>query len=170
MQGDVRVDDAYQGGERTGGKAGRGSENKVAFVAAVEMVDGRPQRVRFDPVAGFSFVALAPGAKSAIASGSCVLVDGLLGFDVLERPGYKHMVILASKGKAGTENLNTALSGTHHAFKFTKYAQRYLADAQYRFNRRFDLAAMVPRLAVAGQAPVRKESLRSLLTDEHKQV
>ena len=45
--------------------------------------------------------------------------------------------------------LNTALSGTHHAFKFTKYAQRYLADAQYRFNRRFDLAAMVPRLAVA---------------------
>lgn len=30
LQGSVRVDDAYLGGERTGGKAGRGSENKVA--------------------------------------------------------------------------------------------------------------------------------------------
>ena len=27
--GEVRVDDAYLGGERVGGKAGRGSENKV---------------------------------------------------------------------------------------------------------------------------------------------
>ena len=47
LQGDVRVDYAYLGGERNGGKAGHGSENKVAFVAAVEMVDGRLQRVRF---------------------------------------------------------------------------------------------------------------------------
>lgn len=46
-------------------------------------------------------------------------------------------------------NLKTALSGTHHAFKFAKYARRYLAEVQYRFNRRADMAAMVPRLAVA---------------------
>ncbi|WP_298160031.1 transposase, partial [Ferrovum sp.] len=46
-------------------------------------------------------------------------------------------------------NLKTALSGTYHAFNFRKYAGRYLAESQYRFNRRFDLAAMVPRLAVA---------------------
>jgi transposase-like protein len=161
LEGDIRVDDAYLGGELAGGKAGRGSQNKVAFVAAVEMRDGRPQRVRFDPVAGFSFAALAPWAKSAIAPGSCVTSDGLLGFEVLERLGFKHQVVLAPKGKAGTEiepfkwlnvvlgNLKTALSGTHHAFKFAKYAQRYLADAQYRFNRRSDLAAMVPRLVVA---------------------
>jgi hypothetical protein len=30
-----------------------------------------------------------------------------------------------------------------------KYAQRYLADFQYRINRRFDLKAMIPRLAFA---------------------
>lgn len=87
--------------------------------------------------------------------------DGLLGFEVLERLGYTHKVVIASRGKAGTEiepfrwlnvvlgNLKTALAGTHHAFKFAKYARRYLAEVQYRFNRRFDLAAMVPRLAVA---------------------
>jgi ribosomal protein L37AE/L43A len=37
LQGDISVDDAYLGGERTGGGPGRGSSNKVAFVAAVEM-------------------------------------------------------------------------------------------------------------------------------------
>ena len=159
--GDVRVDDAYLGGERTGGKAGRGSENKVAFVAAVEMRDNRPQRVRFDPVAGFSFSALTPWAHRAIAPGSCVVSDGLLGFEVLEKLGYEHKVVLPPKRKIGNDiepfkwlnvllgNLKTALSGTHHAFKFAKYAHRYLAEVQYRFNRRFDLAAMVPCLALA---------------------
>ena len=34
LEGQVQVDDAYLGGERTGGKVGRGSENKVPFVAA----------------------------------------------------------------------------------------------------------------------------------------
>jgi hypothetical protein len=41
LQGDISVDDAYLGGERTGGGPGRGSSNKVAFVAAVEMREGR---------------------------------------------------------------------------------------------------------------------------------
>jgi transposase-like protein len=161
LQGDVSVDDAYLGGERTGSGPGRGSKNKVAFVAAVEMKDGRPQRVRFDPVAGFSFAALTPWAKQALAPGCCVTSDGLLGFEVLERLKYEHKVVLAPRGKAGTEiepfkwlnvvlgNLKTALSGTHHAFNFRKYARRYLAEVQYRFNRRIDMAGMVSRLAGA---------------------
>ena len=32
----VEIDDAYLGGLHQGGKVGRGSENKVQFVAAVE--------------------------------------------------------------------------------------------------------------------------------------
>ena len=43
-------------------------------------------------------------------------------------------------------NLKTALSGTDHAFDFVKYAHRYLAEAQYRFNRRFNLANILTRL------------------------
>jgi len=43
-------------------------------------------------------------------------------------------------------NLKTALKGTYHAFAFAKYAHRYLAEVQYRFNRRFDLAAILARL------------------------
>jgi hypothetical protein len=35
LDGRVEIDDAYLGGERSGGRAGRGSENEVPFVAAV---------------------------------------------------------------------------------------------------------------------------------------
>ena len=35
LDGRVEMDDAYLGGERSGGKVGRGSENTLAFVAAV---------------------------------------------------------------------------------------------------------------------------------------
>jgi hypothetical protein len=31
----ILIDDAYLGGQRPGGKAGRGSENKISIVAAV---------------------------------------------------------------------------------------------------------------------------------------
>jgi len=47
-------------------------------------------------------------------------------------------------------NLKTAITGTYHGFKFEKYAYRYLAETQYRFNRRFDLSTMLPRLLYAG--------------------
>ena len=46
-------------------------------------------------------------------------------------------------------NLKTAYSGTYHAFDFAKYAHRYLAKVQYRFNRRFDLSSILKRLLVA---------------------
>lgn len=161
LQGTVSIDDAYLGGEVTGGRAGRGSPNKVPFVAAVELREGRPQRVRFDRVSGFSFEALRQWHHTALAPGTVVTSDGLLGFEVLRRDGFDHDVVLPPRGKAGTEiepfqwlntilgNLKTALSGTYHAFNFRKYAHRYLADAQYRFNRRFDLTVMPTRLAVA---------------------
>ncbi|MEX3583494.1 MAG: transposase, partial [Burkholderia sp.] len=43
-------------------------------------------------------------------------------------------------------NLKTVLKGTYHAIDHAQYAHRYLAEFAYRFNHRFDLPAMVPRL------------------------
>jgi hypothetical protein len=43
-------------------------------------------------------------------------------------------------------NLKTSFSGTYHAFDFSKYADRYPAEFKYRFNRRFDLSAILVRL------------------------
>ena len=46
-------------------------------------------------------------------------------------------------------NLKRAMGGVYHAILQAKYARRYLAEAAYRFNRRFRLKEMLPRLAIA---------------------
>jgi hypothetical protein len=62
--GHVQVDDAYLGGELAGGKAGRGSENKVPFVAAISLsAEGRPLYIKMAPVPGFTRKAIVNWAN-----------------------------------------------------------------------------------------------------------
>jgi hypothetical protein len=159
--GDVQVDDAYLGGERTGGKAGRGSENKVPFVAAVSLTDaGHPLRVKLNPVSGFTLNAIADWARHHLAPGSAVSSDGLACFSAVTQAGCSHeaIVVGARKPKDVPEflwvntvlgNLKTSLKGCYHSFAFRKYATRYLSAFAYRFNRRFDLRTLNARLLVA---------------------
>src|SRR3546814_6865256 len=50
-------------------------------------------------------------------------------------------------------NVKNALHGTYHALR-PKYMQRYLSEFCYRFNRRFELSALVPRfLHAAAHTP-----------------
>jgi len=161
LEGKVQVDDAYLGGERTGGKVGRGSENKVAFVAAISLTEeDRPLRVRLTPVPGFTLKAVAAWAKDHLAPGSAVFSDGLACFGAVTEAGCSHQptVIAGRKPKDVPEfkwintilgNLKTSLSGCFHAFDFRKYAARYLAAFCYRFNRRFDLRSLHQRLLIA---------------------
>ena len=46
-------------------------------------------------------------------------------------------------------NLKRAISGVYHAVRQGTYARRYLAEAVWRFNRRFRLREMLPHLATA---------------------
>ncbi len=46
-------------------------------------------------------------------------------------------------------NVNRAISGCYHAMWQAKYARCYLAETTYRFNRRFRLPEVLPRLARA---------------------
>ncbi|MGK5024868.1 transposase [Janthinobacterium sp. RB2R34] len=78
-------------------------DQKVPFVAAVEMSEVRPQRLRFDPVAGFSVSALAPWARQPIPPSACFPSDGLSGFAVLDQFGYEHNIRHATRGKTGSE-------------------------------------------------------------------
>ena len=56
-------------------------------------------------------------------------------------------------------NLKTALRSSCHSFD-AKYAQRYLAEFEYRFNRRYSMPDMIPRLAyVALRTPPLPERL-----------
>jgi hypothetical protein len=40
--------------------------------------------------------------------------------------------------------LKSSIQGSNHGFKLDKYAARFLAEVQYRFNRHFDLPRMIP--------------------------
>jgi hypothetical protein len=84
LEGRVQVDDAYLGGERSGGKVGRGSENKIPFNAAVSLSDdGHPLRTKLTPVPGFSLQAIEQWAKTPLAPASIVFSDGLACFAVV---------------------------------------------------------------------------------------
>ena len=42
-------------------------------------------------------------------------------------------------------NIKASITGTYRAIS-SKHAPRYLAEFEYRFNRRYEFAAMIPRL------------------------
>jgi ribosomal protein L37AE/L43A len=160
LDGRVEIDDAYLGGERPG-KPGRGSENKVSFIVAVQTSDdGRPMFARLNRIA-FTKEALEAWATTALAASARVLSDGLHCFKAIAGEVASHTPIVVGSGRQAVEhpefrrvntvlsNLKTAISGTYHHFDFAKYADRYLAEVQYRFNRRFDLSSILVRLVRA---------------------
>ena len=161
LGGTVQVDDAYLGGELTGGTAGRGSENKVPFVAAVSLTaEGHPLYVKMAPVPGFTRQAITDWAKADLSPTCWVVSDGLGCFSGVTAAGCRHLPIIVGgrKPKDLPEfqwvntilgNLKTSLGGAYHAFDFAKYGTRYLAAFAYRFNRRFDLKHLPQRLLVA---------------------
>jgi hypothetical protein len=158
----VEVDDAYLGDELPGGKVGRGSENKVPFIAAVQTNDqGHPRYAVFSTVKSFSKEDVEIWAKRSLMLSSLVVSDGLSCFRAVEAAGCVHHREVVGKDRKSTSmdcfrwvntilgNLKNAINGTYHAFDFEKYAHRYLGEFQYRFNRRFDLPGMFQRLVVA---------------------
>ena len=161
LAGQAHVDDACLGGERTGGKAGRGSENMYPYVAAVSLDDrGHPLYIKLTVVPGFTRKAISDWAKTQLGPGCSVLSDGLACFTGVTEAGCHHQASVAA-GRKPRElpdflwintilgNLKTSLSGAYHAFDFAKYAPRYLAAFAYRFNRRFRLESLPMRLLAA---------------------
>ena len=160
LSGTVQIDDAYLGGERAGGKPGRGSENKVPFVAAVSLNDeGKPRFAKLTPVPGFTSRAIASWARASLAVGTSVHSDGLACFAAVVDAGCTHTAEVVGDRKPKDlpqfkwvntvlGNLKTMVSGAYKAFGYAKYAHRYLGAFAYRFNRRFDLADLVVRLIV----------------------
>lgn len=157
LTGRVEIDDAYLGGERSGGKVGRGSENKVSFVAAVQTTDAGKAELVCLSLLPFTSHAIEEFADRSLVRPLTVVSDGLACFLATKTAGV-HERVVTGGGKAAVKlpqfravntvlsNLKTGLSGTYHAFKYTKYAHRYLAEFQYRFNRRFDLRSILARL------------------------
>jgi transposase-like protein len=147
LDGRVEVDDAVLGGVRgelDGGKRGRGGPNKTPFVIAVATHDG-------DAIEAMAKAHFAPTAR--------IISDGLGCFRAVIRAGCKHDPVNVTKADKNSEKLecfrwaNTILSNIKNAIRSTlksiapRYVVRYFAEFQYRFNRRYDLPAMLDRLA-----------------------
>jgi Zn ribbon nucleic-acid-binding protein len=157
LSGRVEMDDAYLGGERSGGKPGRGSENKVPFVVALQTVGGGAPHLLCMAQLPFRRTAIAEFAAAHLVRPLTVVSDGLDCFRETAQHGV-HKRIVTGGGKASAEspqfrwlntvlgNFKTALAGTYHAFKFAKYAPRYLAEVQFRFNRRYHMEFMLSRI------------------------
>ena len=104
LEGRIEIDDAYMGGENAGGKRGRGSENKVPFVAAVATTqEGEPDRMKMNVVPGFRKQSIQKWAKDQLSSGSEVVSDGLACFAGVEKAGCEHYAVIVGKGNKSTD-------------------------------------------------------------------
>jgi len=154
----VEIDDAYIGGERPG-KSGRGAEGKTPIVAAVQTDwEGRPQYIALHKLSGFTNEQIEAFARKKLDPKADVYSDGLACFGAVINQGCSHSVTVSGGGRKTVQNptlkrvytalgnIKSALTGTYRHVS-SNHVARYLAEFQYRFNRRYDLARMLSRLS-----------------------
>ncbi len=160
LAGDIQIDDAYQGGEKPeiAGHSGRGARGKLPFVIAVQTRKGQPVFTQLRPISAFCKEAVEEYAKTNFEKGSRVLSDGLGCWNGLGDAGMKHEPRVTGGGRptdpdfkwvnTGLGNVKGAITGTCRSCDM-RHTGRYLAGYEWRFNRRFDLAANLVRLGRA---------------------
>ena len=116
--------------------------------------------MRFTKVKSFCKEEIAEWAQRHLQAASIVVSDGLSCFAGVRASGCQHEVIITGGGPASVRleefgwvntmigNVKNSIHGTYHAIS-DKHLPRYLAEFCYRFNRRFKLKDMIPRLGYA---------------------
>lgn len=153
LDGRIEMDDAYLGGERGGGKTGRGNPGKKPIVVVVQTdEEGRQRKIKRRRMKGLAERILAPGAT--------VVTDGLSCFRGVAGAGCEHMALPTGGGRKAVlhpafrwadtmlGNIKSAIVATCRAVR-KKHLARTLAEFEWRFNHHFDLAAMIPALGRA---------------------
>jgi transposase-like protein len=157
LDGRVEMDDAYLGGQRPG-KRGRGAAGKQPFVAAVSTSDERrPRKIKLLPVKGFRKREIKKLLAQHLTSTSRLVTDGLRCWTAVDEAGLEHRAIMTGSGRKAAQwspfkwvnttlgNIKAAITGTYRQIS-PAHAGRYLASFAWRYNRRFDLDSLIPRL------------------------
>ena len=122
--------------------------------------EGRPQKIKLRRIARFKRKRVKSVAKRIIAAGATVVTDGLKCFRGVADAGCTHVAIATGSGPAAARhpafkwvnttlaNIKTAIVATYRAVR-KKHMVRTLAEFEWRFNHRDNLAAMIPILACA---------------------
>src|SRR5215211_8096587 len=140
LSGRVEMDDTYLGGERPGGKRGRGAAGKTPVIAAVETTPERkPRRLKLTVVKGFRRKEVEKVAKRDLAAGSTVVSDGLSCWPAVAKAGCSHFPMATGVGKRAASwapfkwvntvlgNVKSAIVGTYRHVS-PKHAQSYLTS------------------------------------------
>ena len=122
--------------------------------------DKQPVAIQLRRVKGFRKTELARYAHASLSPECTVWSDGLGCFNAVSEAGCEHISIVTGSTRRSAQhptfkwvntmlgNVKNAITGTFHSIN-KKHVPRYLAEFEYRFNRRYDLPAMVLRLAYA---------------------
>ena len=114
-------------------------------------------RVKLRPVRALRRTGIAQYAKACLLTGSETLCDRLSCYAAETSAICRHTPLITGSGRQAAQhpvfkwantmprNLENALLGTCHALH-EQHVPRYRAEFEYRFNRRFDLTAMIERL------------------------
>lgn len=155
----VQLDDAYWGG-KTKGKRGRGSVNKVPFIAAVALnEDYNPVYMRITVVKGFRKDEVEKWAKKHLVPSTLAISDGLSCFEALPNANVHHDRVVKDGALDLDDiqdkyfhwvdtmigNIKNSLRGTYHAIS-KKHLPRYLGEFCFRFNYRFRLEEVLDEL------------------------
>ena len=148
LRGLVEVDEAYVGGLEEG-RGGRSLRKKALVAGAVEVPEARPGfgRARLAHLPDASKISLTDFVESQIHPSALVKTDGHRGYDDLEKRGFRHLRIPLA---GGAEKAHRIFPGVHRVFSLfkrlilgtyqgaasRKHLQKYLAEFEFRFNRR----------------------------------
>lgn len=130
LDGRVEMDDAYLGGERGGGKTGRGSPGKKPIVVAVQTNEnGRQRSIRLRRIARFKHRLVKSLVKCNIAPGATVVIDGLACCRGVADAGCVHVVLAGGGARKAARhpafrwvntmlgNIKCAVVGTYRAVR-----------------------------------------------------
>lgn len=145
LSGTVEVDETLLGGVMKG-KPGRGSENKILVMVAVEWLENHMGRIRLKRIPRASGNILEKTVQELVEKGSTVNTDGWRGYNNLQKIGYHHVVMPHTEMELGEDPtplvhrvaslLKRWLLGTHQGGEQYAYLPYYLDEFTFRFNRR----------------------------------
>jgi len=146
LSGVIEVDESLIGGVESGGKRGRGSENKALVVVATEIDGKKLGRIRMKLVDDASGESLLGFIIENIKPGPEIVADDWSGYSKLSEKGYSHTIHVQKRAKSEYEMLPHVhlaasllkrwLLGTHQGAVSHKHLQAYLDEFVFRFNRR----------------------------------
>jgi transposase-like protein len=146
LHGRVEVDETFLGAPIVR-RLGTARSNKVVIGVAVEEDENGVGRVRMRRLADASTASLRPFVDDVVERGSIVHTDGWMGYDFLERRGYRHEISFLRGHTASPSELlprvhrvvsllKRWLLGTHQGSITAEHLDYYLDEFTFRFNRR----------------------------------